>query len=179
VRTTDGLHTSFIIESTYMHSYFFRPRQSTTVFVTTSSTKYTAIFLSFTTRYYRNKNQYYLLSLTTTNSVTTRTTSLVSIPHPSFALRFSSLNDVEVACREDDDQRAVRTLDWMTARIINRSVKWVQDTVDKEPFRTPWWDELRRCAEGDFVPSKSEAWNHPVARTFLFFITDFFMFKSF
>jgi hypothetical protein len=102
--------------------------------------------------------------------VTTRTTSLVSIPHSAFALRFSALNDVELACREDDDQRAVRTLDWMTARIANRSVKWVQEVdklTDKEGFRTPWWDELRRCAEGDCVPSKSEAWNHPVARTSL------------
>lgn len=102
--------------------------------------------------------------------VSTRTTSLVSIPHSAFALRFSSLNDVELACREDDNQRAVRTLDWMTARIANRSVKWVQEVdklADKEGFRTPWWDELRRCAEGDFVPSKSEAWNHPVARTSL------------
>ena len=58
----------------------------------------------------------------------------------------------------------------MTARIANRSVKWVQDIdklPDKEGFRTPWWDELRRCAEGDFVPSKSEPWNHPVACTLL------------
>ena len=58
----------------------------------------------------------------------------------------------------------------MTARIANRSVKWVQEIdklADKEGFRTPWWDELRRCAEGDFVPSKSEAWNHPVACTSL------------
>jgi hypothetical protein len=56
----------------------------------------------------------------------------------------------------------------MTARIANRSLKWVQETdklADKEATRTPWWDELRRCAEGEFVPSKSEAWNHPVACT--------------
>ena len=104
--------------------------------------------------------------------MSTRTTSLVSIPHSAFALRFSALSDVEFACREDDDQRAVRTLDWMTARIANRSVKWVQDIEklpDKDGFRTPWWDELRRCAEGDFVPSKSEAWNHPVACTSLLY----------
>ncbi|KDR85341.1 hypothetical protein GALMADRAFT_234163 [Galerina marginata CBS 339.88] len=98
--------------------------------------------------------------------VTTRTTSLVSVPHTSFALRFSDLQDVEEACREDDEQRAIRTIDWMTARISKRCAKWVQDmeTVgDQEAVRTPWWDELRRCAEGDFVPAKTEAWNHPVA----------------
>ncbi|KAF8167761.1 ER-golgi trafficking TRAPP I complex 85 kDa subunit-domain-containing protein [Crassisporium funariophilum] len=98
--------------------------------------------------------------------VTTRTTSLVSVPHSSFALRFSDLGEVEDACREDDEQRAVRTLDWMTERISKRSVKWVQEADrlgDKEGVRTPWWDELRRCAEGDFVPAKTEGWNHPVA----------------
>jgi hypothetical protein len=69
----------------------------------------------------------------------------------------------------------------MTARIANRSVKWVQEIdklAEKEGFRTPWWDELRRCAEGDFVPSKSEAWNHPVARTSLLYsIAHNFMFN--
>lgn len=34
---------------------------------------------------------------------------------------------------------------------------------DKDNFRTPWWDELRRCTEGDHVPSKTEGWNHPIA----------------
>jgi hypothetical protein len=29
--------------------------------------------------------------------------------------------------------------------------------------RTPWWDELRRCAEGERVPNLLEGWNHPVA----------------
>lgn len=100
--------------------------------------------------------------------VTTRTTSLAPIPHTSFALRFSDLQDVEDACREDEDQRAIRTIDWMTARISKRCAGWVQDVDaadEKEGVRTPWWDELRRCAEGDFVPGKIEAWNHPVART--------------
>ncbi|CAA7259922.1 unnamed protein product [Cyclocybe aegerita] len=98
--------------------------------------------------------------------VTTRTTSLVSVPHTSFALRFSDLRDVEEACREAEDQRAVRTVDWMTARINNRCAKWVEDLErvgDRDAVRTPWWDELRRCAEGDFVPSKTEGWNHPAA----------------
>ncbi|KAG6878643.1 hypothetical protein C0993_001166 [Termitomyces sp. T159_Od127] len=34
---------------------------------------------------------------------------------------------------------------------------------DKDSYTTPWWDELRRCVEGDHVPSKTEGWNHPVA----------------
>ncbi|KAF8913001.1 ER-golgi trafficking TRAPP I complex 85 kDa subunit-domain-containing protein [Gymnopilus junonius] len=98
--------------------------------------------------------------------VTTRTTSLVSVPHASFSLRFSDLQEVEEACREDDDQRAIRTIDWMTARIGKRCAKWVQDMEavgERDVIRTPWWDELRRCAEGDFVPAKSEGWNHPTA----------------
>lgn len=57
----------------------------------------------------------------------------------------------------------------MTARISKRCAKWVQDIEvlgEKDIIRTPWWDELRRCAEGDFVPAKNEGWNHPVARAF-------------
>ncbi|KAF8078759.1 ER-golgi trafficking TRAPP I complex 85 kDa subunit-domain-containing protein [Lyophyllum atratum] len=98
--------------------------------------------------------------------VTTRTTSLVSVPHTSFALRFSDLVEIETACREDEDQRAVRTIDWIGARINKRCAKWTEDLEklsDKDTHRTPWWDELRRCTEGDHVPSKTEAWNHPVA----------------
>lgn len=93
---------------------------------------------------------------------------MVSVPHTSFALRFSDLHEIEEACREDDDDRAERTIDWITARINHRCAKWVQDmekTADKDTTKTPWWDELRRCVEGDFVPSKTEGWNHPVAGT--------------
>ncbi|KAJ7783643.1 ER-golgi trafficking TRAPP I complex 85 kDa subunit-domain-containing protein [Mycena maculata] len=101
--------------------------------------------------------------------VTTRTTSLTSVPHASFGLRFSSLSEIESACREDEEQRAERTLDWIGARIGKRSSKWLEDTEimeklgEKDPPRTPWWDELKRCAEGDHIPSKIEGWNHPVA----------------
>ncbi|KAF9462100.1 ER-golgi trafficking TRAPP I complex 85 kDa subunit-domain-containing protein [Collybia nuda] len=101
--------------------------------------------------------------------VTTRTTSLVSVPHTSFALRFSDLAEIEVACQEEEEERAVRTIDWVGARINKRCSKWVEDIEkigDKGAPRTPWWDELRRCAEGDLVPSKSEGWNHPVAVIF-------------
>ncbi|KAJ6604519.1 ER-golgi trafficking TRAPP I complex 85 kDa subunit-domain-containing protein [Mycena vulgaris] len=98
--------------------------------------------------------------------VTTRTTSLTSVPHSSFGLRFSSLAEIESACREDEEQRAERTIDWIGARISKRCAKWLEDMEklgDKDPIRTPWWDELKRCAEGDHVPSKTEGWNHPVA----------------
>lgn len=99
-------------------------------------------------------------------TVTTRTTSLTSVPHTSFALRFSDLAEIEAACREDEEQRAVRTIDWIGARVSKRCVKWVEDMEkmgEKETLRTPWWDELKRCAEGDHVPSRVEGWNHPVA----------------
>ncbi|KAJ7492750.1 ER-golgi trafficking TRAPP I complex 85 kDa subunit-domain-containing protein [Mycena latifolia] len=98
--------------------------------------------------------------------VTTRTTSLTSVPHASFGLRFSSLSEIESACREDEEQRAERTIDWIGARINKRSSKWLEDMEklgEKDSTRTPWWDELKRCAEGDHVPSKTEGWNHPVA----------------
>ncbi|KAJ7706314.1 ER-golgi trafficking TRAPP I complex 85 kDa subunit-domain-containing protein [Mycena rosella] len=98
--------------------------------------------------------------------VTTRTTALTSVPHASFGLRFSSLSEIESACREDEEQRAERTIDWIGARISKRSPKWLEDMEklgEKDSVRTPWWDELKRCAEGDHVPSKTEGWNHPVA----------------
>ncbi|TFK36848.1 ER-golgi trafficking TRAPP I complex 85 kDa subunit-domain-containing protein [Crucibulum laeve] len=98
--------------------------------------------------------------------VTTRTTSLASVPHTSFALRFSDLSEIEHACQEDEEQRAVRTIDWISARINKRCVKWIQDLEkvgEKDALRTPWWDELRRCAEGDHIPSRTEGWNHPIA----------------
>ncbi|KAF8349763.1 ER-golgi trafficking TRAPP I complex 85 kDa subunit-domain-containing protein [Amanita rubescens] len=91
-------------------------------------------------------------------NVTTRSTSLTSIPHSSFSLRFSDLREIEVASREDEDQRAVRMLDWIGDRVNKDCAKWVHDFE-----RTPWWDDLKRCAEGEYVPSKTEGWNHPVA----------------
>ena len=106
---------------------------------------------------------------------------MTSIPHSSFALRFSDLGEIEVACREDEDQRAVRMLDWIGDRVNKRCAKWVQDfesSSDSESFRTPWWDDLRRCAEGEHLPSKTEGWNHPVAgmftcRTVLYIVKTF------
>lgn len=100
--------------------------------------------------------------------VTTRTTNLTSVPHTSFALRFSDLAEIEAACKEDEEQRAVRTIDWIGERINKRSTKWVEDMEkagEKDGLRTPWWDELRRCAEGDHVPSRVDSWNHPAAST--------------
>ncbi|KAJ7596891.1 ER-golgi trafficking TRAPP I complex 85 kDa subunit-domain-containing protein [Mycena floridula] len=98
--------------------------------------------------------------------VTTRTTSLNSVPHTSFALRFSDLSETESACHEDEEQRAGRTIDWISARIGHRCAKWVQDmekVKELETLKTPWWEELKRCVEGDYVPSRTETWNHPVA----------------
>jgi trafficking protein particle complex subunit 8 len=100
------------------------------------------------------------------NPVTTRTTSLTSVPHKSFALRFSDLAEIEKGCRESEEERAVRKIDWISSRISNRCAQWVEEMekVDEtESLRTPWWEELRRCVEGDHVPSRFEGWNHPVA----------------
>lgn len=103
--------------------------------------------------------------------VTTRTTALTTVPHTSFALRFSDLVEIEVACREDEEQRATRAIDWIGERISKRCAKWVDDfekTHDRDAARTPWWDELRRCAEGDHIPSRDEGWNHPMSSQHLF-----------
>ncbi|EKM61151.1 uncharacterized protein PHACADRAFT_190295 [Phanerochaete carnosa HHB-10118-sp] len=100
-------------------------------------------------------------------TVTTRTTTLNSVPHASFALRFSELPDVESSLHEDEEQRAGRTLDWIGSRVGARSARWVEMVEkkgrDDSSWRTPWWDEVKRCVEGEHVPSKYEGWNHPVA----------------
>ncbi|TFK56961.1 hypothetical protein OE88DRAFT_1715773 [Heliocybe sulcata] len=100
-------------------------------------------------------------------NVNTRSTALTTVSHASFPLRFSDLAEVEAACKEDEEIRASRTLDWIGARIAKRSAKWVEDEerikAGESVGRTPWWDELRRCAEGDHTPSRIEGWNHPVA----------------
>lgn len=80
--------------------------------------------------------------------------------HPSFALRFSSLADVELAVKEDEDRRAARTLDWISARLKHRAAKWIDELSGTAE---PWWDELRKCVNGDFIPNRAEAWNHPAA----------------
>ena len=28
---------------------------------------------------------------------------------------------------------------------------------------TPWWNQVRRCIEGDYTPVRTEGWNHPTA----------------
>ena len=83
------------------------------------------------------------------------------------------MTDVEVATHEDEEQRAGRTMDWIGARVSSRATKWVEmveSQADQEggPWksRTPWWEEVKRCVEGDVVPNKLEGWNHPVAGTF-------------
>jgi hypothetical protein len=105
--------------------------------------------------------------------VTTRTTSLTPVPLASFALRFSDLAEIEEGCREDEEQRAGRMIDWISARISSRCVKWLEDWERVEVaaaendrannLKTPWWIEVRQCVEGDHIPSKYEGWNHPVA----------------
>jgi hypothetical protein len=60
----------------------------------------------------------------------------------------------------------------MGERINKKSAKWVEDMEkanEKDVLRTPWWDELRRCAEGDHIPSRVETWNHPAASACLSF----------
>ncbi|KIK93997.1 hypothetical protein PAXRUDRAFT_480682 [Paxillus rubicundulus Ve08.2h10] len=98
--------------------------------------------------------------------VTTRTTSLTTVPHSSFALRFSNLVDIEDACHEEEDKRATRIIDWIGERINQKCAKWAEELEklpDRDATRTPWWEELRCCAEGDHIPSKTEGWNHPVS----------------
>ncbi|KAF9270075.1 hypothetical protein L218DRAFT_848836 [Marasmius fiardii PR-910] len=97
--------------------------------------------------------------------VTTRTTALTSVTHASFGLRFSDLTQVEATCKEDEEQRANRTLDWIANRMSQRCGRWVEDLekLGDNATRLPWWEELKRCAEGDNTPVRNEAWNHPAA----------------
>lgn len=108
--------------------------------------------------------------LTISQIVTTRTTTLTTVPHANFTLRFSDLREVESACKEDEEQRAGRSIDWISSRLGKNSSRWVSHVENLErdsqtETREPWWDELRRCVEGDHVPSRAEGWNHPVAGT--------------
>ncbi|KAI5123549.1 hypothetical protein M0805_003369 [Coniferiporia weirii] len=107
-------------------------------------------------------------------NITTRTTTLNTVQHTKFTLRFSNLRQIETACKEDEEQRAGRLIDWISSRIGRRCSRWVDEVErveaeaqlsdqDSSQVPTPWWDELKRCAEGDHVPSKSEGWNHPSA----------------
>ncbi|KAH8120206.1 ER-golgi trafficking TRAPP I complex 85 kDa subunit-domain-containing protein [Phellopilus nigrolimitatus] len=104
-------------------------------------------------------------------NVTTRTTTLSTVQHVKFVLRFSDLSEIETACKEDEEQRAGRLIDWVTARIGRRCARWVEEVeraeassgVSRDESPTPWWDELKRCAEGDHAPSRNEGWNHPAA----------------
>ena len=108
--------------------------------------------------------------------VNTRTTTLTAVTHPSFSLRFSDLVDIEQACREDEEQRAVRSIDWISARVSNRCATWLEDwekagaaaaeREGKPVPKTPWWEEVKRCVEGSRVPDKTEGWNHPLASAF-------------
>ncbi|TFK91662.1 hypothetical protein K466DRAFT_482283 [Polyporus arcularius HHB13444] len=102
--------------------------------------------------------------------ITTRTTALTSVPHASFALRFSDVAQIEDAVHEDEEQRAGRTMDWIGSRISERCERWMDmlETDSREGgkmwrTRTPWWEEVKRCVDGDHVPSSVEGWNHPVS----------------
>jgi hypothetical protein len=128
--------------------------------------------------------------------VNTRTSSLTTVSHAAFNLRFSSLADIESACKEDSARRAVRIIDWISERITRQCSSWV-DALDRERSggskfaavkgedagagaglrvvdeapptipstspRTPWWDDVKRCVEGDCVPTRTEGWNHPTS----------------
>ncbi|KAF9650034.1 hypothetical protein BDM02DRAFT_3185724 [Thelephora ganbajun] len=107
-----------------------------------------------------------LQSFSPVSSVTARTSTLIQ--HPQFALRFSDLAEIEEACREDEEERANRTIDWISSRVSEKAAKWVEimNRTRSEGVTTPWWEELKKCAEGNVVPSRTEGWNHPVAIIF-------------
>ncbi len=64
-------------------------------------------------------------------------------------------------------------MDWIGSRISQRCERWMDmlETDTKEGgkmwrTRTPWWEEVKRCVDGDHVPSSVEGWNHPVSRAY-------------
>lgn len=160
----DGTYIAFVFEPSRMRAPLAGPGATLACLLLATTGRYIAVFLPFTTRYVRPGSRHSHEHKLCT--VTTRTTTLVTVPHSSFVLRFSSLVDVENACHEDEEQRATRTLDWIGERINQRCAKWTED-MEKKPgrdsARSPWWDELWRCSEADHVPSKIEGWNHPVS----------------
>ena len=96
-------------------------------------------------------------------AVTTRTQ--IQIQYPQFALRFSDLAEIEEACREDEEERANRTIDWISSHVSEKAMKWVEimDRAKLEGVTTLQWEELKNCSEGNVVSSRTEGWNHPVA----------------
>ncbi|KAG8747243.1 hypothetical protein FRC10_001859 [Ceratobasidium sp. 414] len=107
-----------------------------------------------------------LRSFTPLESISARTTALASVTHDRYFIRFSNLQDVEAASKEDEEVRAGRTFDWMGARISRRAAAWVAE-VEEKPLNLgkemKWWQDLRLCAEGDIAPTRTEGWNYPVA----------------
>lgn len=99
--------------------------------------------------------------MTADHSVTTRTSGLTPVAHPNFNIRFSTLEEIEDACKEDDEVRAERTIDWIGSRIASQAAAWLENPRMVEHER--WWTELRACVEGERVPIRGEGWNHPVA----------------
>ncbi|KAL5534350.1 hypothetical protein ACEPAG_812 [Sanghuangporus baumii] len=111
-------------------------------------------------------------------NITTRTTNLATVQHAKFTLRFSNLSEIEIACKEDEDQRAGRFIDWISSRISRKCAQWVEEVERRESEKgqldqstteeipEPWWEEMKRCAEGDHVPSRAEGWNHPTSIVF-------------
>ena len=53
----------------------------------------------------------------------------------------------------------------MSSRVSEKAAKWVEimDRAKSEGVTTPWWEELKKCSEGNVVPTRTEGWNHPVA----------------
>ena len=85
------------------------------------------------------------------------------------------MGDVEAAARENEEQRASRLIDWISSRVSRKCGHWVDEVTNMEEQSkisgqqqvvvgpTPWWNEVRRCIEGDYTPVRTEGWNHPTA----------------
>ena len=80
------------------------------------------------------------------------------IQHPQFALRFPDPVEIEEACREDEEELANRTIDWISSRVSKKSVKLVEimDQAKSEGVTMPWWEELKKCSKGNVAPSRTE-----------------------
>ncbi|CAE6431018.1 unnamed protein product [Rhizoctonia solani] len=107
-----------------------------------------------------------LRSFTPLESISARTTALATTTHDRYFLRFSDLSEVESVCKEDEEARASRTLEWMSSRVSHRAAAWVRE-VEERPLNLgkemKWWEDIRLCTEGDITPNRTEGWNHPVA----------------
>jgi hypothetical protein len=95
--------------------------------------------------------------------VSTRTSSSATVIQSEFHLRFTEFSRIVDSCKEDEDARATRFIEWLSSRIASQGPEWVESVYASDVASPPWWSDMRRCLEVDCVPVRREGWNYPIA----------------